>query len=351
MRGSHFGLVQQPLARTNDANVMVGERMVRVRIHALGHMTAYAITVRLRTCFTGMVRGGAYTVFRYVTTQAFLVVEGGFVHYRLVGVVATGAGDTTVSLLPASAIHQTISGKAHGRPVPNVFQLHINPVHMTGPTEVDLRNPIKPLWIQGQRFAAFDSGLHGGDMIGAGPMASLTGHPWHNVVQRSFGGDAGGMTDKALASLVGHQAAAHCRIRRLGAMRLVGGPVEPFGPAVIAEVAFVKRALHVCQINLADGPVAERPGNRHLRRLRPLADGELRTLRRVFELVGVRLKIERIPFVCAQDLGIGGPQKRFAHLRLFEGRRNGSMTFRAGFRADVIFVGGQHFRGPPAGLS
>ena len=70
-------------------------------------------------------------------------------------------------------------------------------------------------------------------------MVGLTGQPSHNVVQRSFSGDAGGMTHKVLASLVGHQAGVHRRIKRLGAMRLVRRPVELLASAVIAEVAFV----------------------------------------------------------------------------------------------------------------
>src|SRR5215469_5910653 len=67
------GVVIGPQGRGDRQTLVPG--WVALPGYSVRHVRSrYAIAARLRTCFTIMIFCCGYTVFRYVTTQAFLVV-------------------------------------------------------------------------------------------------------------------------------------------------------------------------------------------------------------------------------------------------------------------------------------
>jgi len=141
-----------------------------------GHMATDAVFRASRACCAGMIARALRTLGRKVASETAIVVGPQIALQRLVRVMAGKAGDSGVSLFPATAEFEAVRLKAYGCDPFHAALHDVCPRTMASATEVHGIDGFELGRIQHARQALRGSSrLHGCDMACARPVASLAG--------------------------------------------------------------------------------------------------------------------------------------------------------------------------------
>lgn len=150
----HFDSVGIRL-RAHNPNAMINEKGVHARELYARHMARDAILAVNGACFAGVIVRNFLRSRRNMTSQAFVVIPGGIMVQRFVGVVASDASKACIAIAPAFAVLQTIRLKAHIRHAANPQLIYVVQGAMAGPTKIDLSHRTQANWIENGLTALF----------------------------------------------------------------------------------------------------------------------------------------------------------------------------------------------------
>ena len=243
-------------------------------------------------------------------------------------------------IAPAFAVFEAVGLKAHVHHAAQFLfaEDDVGPGAVARAAEIDGRDRIEFFRIEDGGAAGFDfSGLHRGDVVGAGAVAGFALDAGGEVRRVEMAGDVGcgGVAAEAAAGFVGVEPAAHGGFEVVGIGGVVaGGEVERLEGFVEAEMAFVEAAVAFVDVGLAFVAETEGPGDRRGERLGAVGDGEIHGLLRRREFVVIFGALLAEIGVRFQNFGIGRGGGGLRHRRHGLGARDLRVALRAFGAAD-----------------
>ena len=257
-----MSLVGIRFAAPHDANPVIGEFEVNPRYFNFLHMTADAIA-------GGDGAGSSRMIGTWLQTVAGVAVETVSIVGEVIadegqmGIVAIETGDPVLAIAEAGAPLQTVSLKTHIEDPASPLQDSIPEGTVASAAEFDQ--------VKGGELTGVEDGFdslvnlplfHGGNMFGAGAMASLASDTGEKAVRVELvaGGGGSGVTCKTCARLRGLDTAAK-RVSKIETAFRSQSKGETMPAAKITDAAFIESAILPVKISLADFAHAEFPGH------------------------------------------------------------------------------------------
>ena len=286
-----------------DADAMVCERSVHAGNFNAGHVAGDAFFLCDGAGCPWVVARGFFIGRPDVAGEAVLIVGSRIQIQLLMRVVASGAGESGVAFsgLPAAAAFQAIGLEANVDDAGEAALHDVSPGAVAGAAEIDGSKWIEFVRVKDSAAAGFDlSGLHSGDVGGAGTVAGFAGNSGRDVGRRieSAGvGRTGGVAGEAAPRFVSGEPPAQCRVESVRSRRAVASSeVEGIERAIETEAAFVKSAVVLVDVSLALVAEAESPLERLGERILSVGHGvgECAVVARDFVAVGWSVAGDRV---------------------------------------------------------
>jgi hypothetical protein len=337
--------------RSNDPNSVIGEFGVGAWNLQFRHVTGGAVLRSLRASCAGVVGGSACPFGGNVATEAAVVVELRITLNGRVRVVAGKASDAGVAPSPATAQFKTVGLKAQRRGAFRAALHYVCPGAMAGAAKVHGIKRSQLGRVQDLRQAVHDSSLlHRRGVLRAGPVTSLAGNPWNEVLRIELPTRRRSrvMTSEAKADFVRLDRSAYRFFQVCGWASVVPwGDIQRLQSRKVTKLAFVEGSAALENVSFANHPFTKCPCQGGRDRPVAFADGEQAGVANAGEVINVGIGKESEPLMRCEDLRVRRAHASLGHRRSFLYGRLRGMTFCTGRRAQIFLASRRVFGGPP----